>query len=135
MISPLTPINLSRTSIKQTAAQNEALDVEVNQLEVQVLDITQGRPTELVLEEMRMQIAEADMVTKVAESQGAAMTEVGKEKEELVRRNTAHKDELQQLNEENKDTDVQLPAGKETLNRVKEQVVEILQKHKREEVE
>merc|ERR1719234_2365512 len=128
MISPLTPINLSRTSIKQTAAQNEALDVEVNQLEVQVLDITQGRPTELVLEEMRMQIAEADMATKVAESQGAAMTEVGKEKEELVRRNTVHKNELEQLNEENKDTEVQLAAGQETLNCVKEQVVEILEK-------
>ena len=124
-----------KTSHKENAAQNEALGGEVKQLEVQALDITQGKPTEVVLEEMRIQIVEADMATKVAESQGAAMAEVGKEKEELVRRNTAHKDELEKLNEENKDTEVELAAGKETLNRVKEKVVELMEKQKKEEME
>jgi len=63
------------------------------------------------------------------------MAEVGKEKEELVRKNTAHKNELEKLNEENKDTEVELAAGKETLNRVKEKVVELMEKQKKEEME
>ena len=41
------------TSIKEMVVQNDELVGEVNQLEVQVLDITEGKPTEAVLEEMR----------------------------------------------------------------------------------
>ena len=122
-----------KTSIKEMAAQNEALANEVKELEVQVLDITQGKPTEAVLEEMRMKIAEAEMATKVAESQGVAMAEVEKEKEELVRRNTLHKEELAKLAGENKDVEVELAAKKETLGHVKDQVLELLEKQKKEE--
>ena len=86
-----------KTSIKQMVAENEALAGEVDQLEMQVLEITQGKEAEAVLEEMRIQIAELNMATKVAESQGVAMAEVEKEKEELVRRNIVHKGELEKL--------------------------------------
>ena len=118
------------TSIKEKVAQNEALVGEVKQLEVQALDITQGKQTEAVLEEMRLQIEEANMATKVAESQGAAMAEVEKEKEELVRSNSKHKEELEKLAEENKNVEVGLAAKKETLGHLKVQVVELLEKEK-----
>ena len=120
------------TSIKEMVAQNEALAGEVEQLEVQVLDITQGKQTEAVLEEMRIQLEEANLATKVAESQGAAMAEVEKDKEELVRRNSEYKEELEKLAEENKNVEVGLAAKKETLGYLKEQVVELLEKQKME---
>jgi len=122
-----------KTSIKELVAQNDALTGEVKQLEVQVLDITQGKQTEAVLEEMRIQIEEANMATKVAESQGAAMAEVEKEKEELVRRNSEHNEELERLASENKNVEVGLAAKKETLSHLKEQVVELLEKQKMED--
>ena len=121
------------TSIKEMVVQNDELVGEVNQLEVQVLDITEGKPTEAVLEEMRIQIEEANTATKVAESQRAAMAEVEKEKEELVRRNSEHKEKLEKLVEENKDVEVNLAAKKETLGHLKEQVVVLLEKQKVEE--
>ena len=122
-----------KTSIKQMVAENEALAGEVDQLEVQVLEITQGKEAEAVLEEMRIQIAELNMATKVAESQGVAMAEVEKEKEELVRRNIVHKGELEKLTEEQNDVEVDLAAKKETLGYLKEQVVDLLEKQKMEE--
>ena len=122
-----------KTSIKQMVAENEALAGEVDQLEMQVLEITQGKEAEAVLEEMRIQIAELNMATKVAESQGVAMAEVEKEKEELVRRNIVHKGELEKLTEEQSDVEVDLAAKKETLGYLKEQVVDLLEKQKMEE--
>lgn len=72
------------------------------------------------------------MATKVAESQGAAMAEVEKEKEELVRRNSEYKEELEKLAEEKKYVEVGLAAKKETLGQLKEQVVELLEMQKME---
>ena len=76
-----------KNNIKDKVATNDALAEEVKQLEVKVSDISQGKPTAVVLEEMKTQFAEAEMAIKVAESQGAAMDKVEKEKEELVKIN------------------------------------------------
>ena len=122
-----------KNNIKDKVATNDALAEEVKQLEVKVSDISQGKPTAVVLEEMKTQFAEAEMAIKVAESQGAAMDKVEKEKEELVKMNTAYREEIEKITEESKGNDVKLTELKKTLCYVKEQVVLVLEKQKKEE--
>ena len=122
-----------KNNIKDKVATNDALAEEVKQLEVKVSDISQGKPTAVVLEEMKTQFAEAEMAIKVAESQGAAMDKVEKEKEELVKINTAYREEIEKITEESKGNDVKLTELKKTLCYVKEQVVLVLEKQKKEE--
>ena len=122
-----------KNNIKDKVATNDALAEEVKQLEVKVSDISQGKPTAVVLEEMKTQFAEAEMAIKVAESQGAAMDMVEKEKEELVKINTAYREEIEKITEESKGNDVKLTELKKTLCYVKEQVVLVLEKQKKEE--
>merc|ERR1711936_1366308 len=98
-----------------------------------VSDISQGKPTAVVLEEMKSQFAEAEMAIKVAESQGAAMDKVEKEKEELVKINNAYREEIEKITEESKGNDVKLTESKKRLCFVKEQVVLALEKQKKEE--
>ena len=122
-----------KNNIKDKVATNDALAEEVKQLEVKVSDISQGKPTAVVLEEMKTQFAEAEMAIKVAESQGAAMDKVEKEKEELVKINNAYREEIEKITEESKGNDVKLTELKKTLCYVKEQVVLVLEKQKKEE--
>ena len=122
-----------KNNIKDKVATNDALAEEVKQLEVKVSDISQGKPTAVVLEEMKTQFAEAEMAIKVAESQGAAMDKVEKEKEELVKINTAYREEIEKITEESKGNDVKLTESKKRLCFVKEQVVLVLEKQKKEE--
>ena len=122
-----------KNNIKDKVATNDALAEEVKQLEVKVSDISRGKPTAVVLEEMKTQFAEAEMAIKVAESQGAAMDKVEKEKEELVKMNTAYREEIEKITEESKGNDVKLTESKKRLCFVKEQVVLALEKQKKEE--
>ena len=122
-----------KNNIKDKVATNDALAEEVKQLEVKVSDISRGKPTAVVLEEMKSQFAEAEMAIKVAESQGAAMDKVEKEKEELVKMNTAYREEIEKITEESKGNDVKLTESKKRLCFVKEQVVLALEKQKKEE--